>query len=157
MSPRQSKPHIIDTAPTDSSASTKPGKYSALVSAILSKFTPHFAPGSAIIHARDSRPNSFQKGLPDVVLHDSANNRLFLIDAISGNGPINSDRRAHLSQLFANATPCLIYVTAFPTRKSMARYALDLAWETEVWIADAPEHMIHLNGSRFLGPYSNPS
>ena len=28
----------------------------------------------------------------------------------------------------------------------------ELAWETEVWIAEMPEHMIHLNGDRFMGP-----
>lgn len=30
----------------------------------------------------------------------------------------------------------------------------ELAWETEVWIATEPDHMIHRDGERFLGPYS---
>ena len=25
-------------------------------------------------------------------------------------------------------------------------------WDTEVWIAELPEHMIHLNGDQFMGP-----
>ncbi|MFS2517149.1 MULTISPECIES: BsuBI/PstI family type II restriction endonuclease [Parabacteroides] len=28
----------------------------------------------------------------------------------------------------------------------------DIAWETEVWIAENPGHMIHFNGDRFIGP-----
>ncbi len=33
------------------------------------------------------------------------------------------------------------------------RYLGEIAWETEVWVADAPTHLIHFNGERFLGPY----
>ena len=33
------------------------------------------------------------------------------------------------------------------------RFHSAIAWETEVWIADEPDHMIHYNGERFLGPY----
>jgi hypothetical protein len=35
----------------------------------------------------------------------------------------------------------------------MSRYLGEIAWETEVWVADAPSHLIHFNGERFLGPY----
>jgi hypothetical protein len=46
-----------------------------------------------------------------------------------------------------------VYVTAFPSRAVMSRYLGEIAWETEVWCADAPSHLIHFNGARFLGPY----
>ncbi len=48
----------------------------------------------------------------------------------------------------------LVYVTAFPNRTVMGRYLGEIAWETEVWVADAPSHLIHFNGERFLGPYN---
>jgi len=35
----------------------------------------------------------------------------------------------------------------------MSRYLGEIAWESEVWVADAPTHLIHFNGTRFLGPY----
>lgn len=35
---------------------------------------------------------------------------------------------------------------------SMRQYLPEIAWETEVWVGDAPGHPIHLNGERFLGP-----
>ena len=46
----------------------------------------------------------------------------------------------------------LIFVTAFPNMKKCKEHILGIAWDTEIWIADKPEHMIHLNGDRFLGP-----
>ena len=45
-----------------------------------------------------------------------------------------------------------IYVTAFLDFKTFKQFSESLAWETEVWIADMPDHMIHLNGDKFLGP-----
>jgi hypothetical protein len=38
-------------------------------------------------------------------------------------------------------------------RAVMTRYLGEIAWETEVWVADAPSHLIHFDGARFLGPY----
>jgi len=46
-----------------------------------------------------------------------------------------------------------VFVTAFLNRRAMVEYLGEIAWETEVWLAEAPEHMIHFNGERFLGPY----
>jgi type II restriction enzyme len=45
-------------------------------------------------------------------------------------------------------------VTAFPNRATMSRYLGGITWETEVWVADAPSHLIHFNAERFLGPYT---
>jgi hypothetical protein len=30
-----------------------------------------------------------------------------------------------------------------------------IAWESEVWIPEDPDHMIHFNPEEFLGPYAN--
>ena len=62
-------------------------------------------------------------------------------------------RKLMLEQLTANCTAAIVYVTAFLDRAAYKRYASELAWETEVWIADAPDHLIHLNGGKFFGPY----
>jgi len=45
-----------------------------------------------------------------------------------------------------------VFVTAFPDSKVFKRFVDQLAWETEVWIADNPDHMIHFNGDMFIGP-----
>jgi hypothetical protein len=87
------------------------------------------------------------------VIHDVARNWLLLIESVTSHGPVDGKRHHELMKLFAGSSAGLVYVTAFPTRAVMARYLADIAWESEVWVADAPTHMIHFNGVRFLGPY----
>jgi len=72
---------------------------------------------------------------------------------VTSHGPVDAKRQIELAQIFANSTAGLVYVSAFSSRKTFLRYLDVIAWESEVWIADAPTHMIHFNGSRFLGPY----
>jgi BsuBI/PstI restriction endonuclease domain len=91
--------------------------------------------------------------MPDVVVHHLANSWLLLIEAVTSHGPGNPKRHFDLQQLFASSSVPLVFVTAFLTRKAMARFLSEISWETEVWCADAPSHMIHFNGERFLGPY----
>lgn len=91
--------------------------------------------------------------MPDVVLYWSENNWLILVESVTSHGPVNPKRHAELARLFESSTADLVFVTAFPTRSIMSRYLGEIAWETEVWVADAPSHMIHFNGERFLGPY----
>jgi hypothetical protein len=80
-------------------------------------------------------------------------NWLVLIEVVTSHGPINPKRKIELEQLFKDSKAGLVFVTAFLTRKDMLRYLGEIAWETEVWIAETPDHMIHFNGERFLGPY----
>jgi BsuBI/PstI restriction endonuclease domain/BsuBI/PstI restriction endonuclease HTH domain len=73
--------------------------------------------------------------------------------------PVNSPKAVYqieLAKLFAGAKAGLVYVTAFPNRAIMGRYLGEIAWETEVWVANSPSHLIHFNGERFLGPYGSP-
>ena len=63
------------------------------------------------------------------------------------------EHKRELKSLFGSAPPGLIFVTAFPDCKTYGKFHSSIAWETEVWIADAPDHMIHYNGKRFLGSY----
>lgn len=150
-----------------------PGEHSELIRAIIENFAPRFAPGSVLLYVGDTGDkwgyfdaallvelgiavNSHGK-MPDVVLHYTAKNWLLLVEAITSHGPVNSKRHAELANLFAGSTAALVYVTAFPNRSIMSRYLGEIAWETEVWVADAPSHLIHFDGERFLGPYRMPS
>jgi uncharacterized membrane protein len=90
---------------------------------------------------------------PDVILYYRAMNWLYLIEAVTSHGPIDSKRHIELSTLFANSTAGLVFVTAFPGRRMMARHVHEISWETEVWVADTPKHLVHFNGENFLGPY----
>lgn len=91
--------------------------------------------------------------MPDVVIHDLQHGWLVIIEAVTSQGPINPKRKSELKELFAGARVPLVYVTAFLDRKTMTKHLRHISWETEVWVAESPSHLIHFNGERFLGPY----
>lgn len=76
-----------------------------------------------------------------------------MIEAVTSHGPINKKRRNELTKVFSSSNAGLVYVTAFPDRGTSVKYLKEISWKSEVWIAETPEHMIHFNGERFLGPY----
>lgn len=146
-----------------------PGEHSELIRAIIEDFAPRFAPGSVLVYAGDTGDKwgyfdaALLAGLgvdvdshgkmPDVVLHYTAKNWLLLVESVTSHGPVDGKRHAELAALFAGSAAGLVYVTAFPSRATMAKYLTEISWETDVWTADAPSHLIHFNGDRFLGPY----
>jgi hypothetical protein len=147
-----------------------PGDHSELIRSIIEDFAPRFAPGSVLVYAGDTgdKWGYFNQTLladigvdvdshgkmPDVVLHFVEKNWLLLVESVTSHGPVDGKRHAELARLFAGSKAGLVYVTAFPNRSIMGRYLPEIAWETEVWVADAPSHLIHFNGERFLGPYA---
>ncbi len=149
-----------------------PGEHSDLIRAIIEEFAPRFAPNSVLIYLGDTgdklayfdAPLLSELGveveshgkMPDVVLHYTAKGWLLLVEAVTSHGPVDGKRHTELTDLFSNSTAGLVYVTAFPNRNIMSRYVANIAWETEVWVADAQSHLIHFNGERFLGPYNSP-
>ena len=148
-----------------------PGEHSELIRAIIENFAARFVPGGVLIYAGDTgeKWGYFDAALlsklgvsvdshgkmPDVVLHYPKKNWLLLVESVTSHGPVDGKRHAELARLFSNANAGLVYVTAFPSRAVMSHYLGDIAWETEVWCADAPSHLIHFNGERFLGPYND--
>ena len=145
------------------------GEHSELIRTIIEDFASRFAPGSVLVYAGDTgekwgyfdAPLLAELGvdvdshgkMPDVVLHYIERNWLLLVESVTSHGPVDGKRHAELAKLFAGSKAGLVYVTAFPNRAIMSRYLGEIAWETEVWVADAPSHLIHFNGVRFLGPY----
>ncbi len=93
--------------------------------------------------------------MPDVIVFYPEKGWIILIESVTSHGPVDAKRHAELAELFSSVEPGIVYVTAFPDRSLMARYLSVISWETEVWVADAPDHLIHFNGERFLGPYGN--
>jgi len=147
-----------------------PGEHSKLIRAIIEEFGARFVRSGVLVYAGDTGEKwgyfdavllaklgvsvDAHGKMPDVVLYDPERNWLLLIESVTSHGPVDGKRHAELARLFANATVGLVYVTAFPNRAIMGRYIGDIAWETEVWVADAASHLIHFNGERFLGPYT---
>lgn len=145
------------------------GGQNVLVEQIIHEFCPRFTPGGTPVYVGDTEEKYayFNKAalealgvkidshgkMPDVVVHDAKRNWLVLIEAVTSHGPVDGKRRDELKRIFAKSTAPLVFVTAFMDRSAMVRFLGDISWETEVWVADAPSHMIHFNGERFLGPY----
>lgn len=147
-----------------------PGAHNELQALVIEEFGPRFAPGAKVLYVGDTAnktlhidESGFQKlsipipshdKLPDVVLYDEQRNWLYLIEAVTSHGPMSPKRQLELREMLGEGKADLIYVTAFPDFNTFKNFLLDIAWETEVWIADRPTHLIHFNGDRFLGPHS---
>lgn len=146
-----------------------PGGQNILVKKIIDDFCPLFTPGGRVIYVGDTEMKwayldsdaltilgikiEEHGKMPDVVVHHVEKNWLVLIEAVTSHGPVNPKRRQELKELFSGSKAGLVYVTAFLDRKAMMKYIDEISWETEVWLAETPTHLIHFNGERFLGPY----
>jgi adenine-specific DNA-methyltransferase len=155
--------------PNGTKIKLSPGIHSQLIHDIVTVFGPIFAPASEVIYLGDTgaKEDFFDKDrlaelgvtvnrkgkLPDVVLYWPEKDWLLLIESVTSHGPVDGKRHNELTKLFKDSKPGLVYVTAFPDRKTMAKYVAAISWETEVWVSEAPTHMIHFNGDRFLGPH----
>ena len=145
------------------------GGQNVLIKKIVNQFCPRFTPGGKPVYVGDTNkkwayfdPDYLQSlglaieehgKMPDVVVHFRKQNWLVLIETATSHGPVSPKRLTELKNLFADSKARLVFVTAFLDRKRLRKYLDEIAWETEVWMADAPDHMIHFNGERFLGPY----
>jgi len=145
------------------------GGQNVLVKKIVEEFCSRFTPGGVVIYLGDTGDK--QKHIetdylrrlgvtldehgkaPDVVVHLPQKNWLVLIEAVTSHGPISLKRLNELKELFKASSAGLVFVTAFLTRRAMTQYLAEIAWETEVWVAEESTHVIHFNGKRFLGPY----
>ena len=144
------------------------GKHNELQKAIIEEFAPRFAPDSECLYVGDTIEKDLVKNveklskigfeitlhdkMPDVVLYREDKNWIYFIESVISVGPMDPKRILEIEELTQNVKAGKIYVTAFLDFKTYKKFAEELAWETEVWIAEMPEHMIHLNGDRFMGP-----
>jgi adenine-specific DNA-methyltransferase len=157
------------TLPTGDEFTLSPGGQNILIAEIIKGFCERFTPGGRVIYVGDAdekwmiyERETFEElgvtidahgKMPDIVVYHVEKNWLVLIEAVTSHGPVNPKRREELKDIFAGSRAGLVFVTAFLDRKTMVKYLSEISWETEVWIAEAPDHMIHFNGERFLGPY----
>ena len=151
-----------------SSFTFSPGKHNELQKAIIEEFAPRFAPNSECLYVGDTIEKDLVKNvdklrelgfeitlhdkIPDVVLYRADKNWIYFVESVTSVDPMDPKRIKEIDEMTANVTAGKIYVTAFLDFKTFKQFSESLAWETEVWIADMPDHMIHLNGDKFLGP-----
>jgi hypothetical protein len=159
--------------PDGKALSLLPGPHNELQKAIVEELLPRHAPGAELLYLGDASnkmlfvhakrlealklPQPSREALPDVVAFDASRGCLFYIEAVSSFGPISDIRRENLRNgaRSKGAKHQIIFITAFPDRKTFAGFSQDIGWETEVWIANNPDHMIHFNGDKYLSPYAD--
>jgi len=147
------------------------GGQNVLVKEIVEQFAPRFTPDGVLVYLGDTEEKhkhyeiEYLRSLgveidphgrmPDVVIHYTEQNWLVIVEAVTSHGPVNALRHNQLRDLFVGSKAGLVFVTAYLNRSTMREYLPDIDWETEVWVADAPDHLIHFDGERFLGPYES--
>lgn len=145
------------------------GEHNQLQKAIIEEFLPRYGFGAEILYVGDTSDkylflekeklgelNFFElshEELPDVIAYSQQKNWLYLIEAVHSSGPISEIRLMELQRLTKDCTAEIVYITAFLDKITFRKWMADIAWETEVWIADNPDHLVHFNGDKFLGPY----
>lgn len=148
--------------------SFSPGKHNELQKAIIEEFAPRFAPDSECLYVGDTIEKDLVKNvekltklgfeitlhdkMPDVVLYREDKDWLYFVESVTSVGPMDPKRILEITEMTKDVTAGKIFVTAFLDFKTYKKFSEKLAWETEVWIAEMPEHMIHLDGDKFLGP-----
>lgn len=144
------------------------GKHNELQKAIIEEFAPRFAPNSECLYVGDTTEKDLVKNvnklkklgfeitlhdkMPDVVLYRRDKKWIYFIESVTSVGPMDSKRIREIQEMTSDVKVGKIYVTAFLDFKTYKKFSNELAWDTEVWIAEMPDHMIHLNGDKFLGP-----
>ncbi len=145
------------------------GKHNELQKAIIEEFAPRFAPNSECLYVGDTIKKDLVKNvdklselgfeitrhdkMPDVVLYREDKNWIYFIESITSVGPMDPKRILEIESMTKGVKAGKIFISAFLDFSTFKKFSDKLAWETEVWIADMPDHMIHLNGDRFLGPH----
>ena len=157
------------TLPSGGQLTFSAGEHNDLQKAIIEDFLPRYGFGAEVLYVGDTADKYLyiekdkleeldffeisHEELPDVIAYSKKKNWLYLIEAVHSSGPISEIRLLQLQKLTKDCKADIVYVTAFLTRPKFRQFIADIAWETEVWIADNPDHLVHFNGDKFLGPY----
>ena len=144
------------------------GKHNELQKAIIEEFAPRFAQNSIVLYVGDTKDKDLYKDvelleklkismgehekLPDVILYQKEKKWIYFIEAVTSVGPISPKRIVEITDMTKDCKLGKIYVTAFIDMKTFKKFTEQLAWETEVWLSEMTDHMIHLNGDKFMGP-----
>lgn len=166
----RSMPLIPVTLPDGDKLFLTSGGQNELIKHIIEEFCPRYTPGGKLIYVGDAGSKITETELqyfqeigitidkhgkmPDLIIEVPEKKWLVIVEAVTSHGPIDIKRKNELMELFTGSNYGLVFITAFENKKNMHKYFKEISWGTDIWIADTPSHLIHLNGERFLGPYT---
>jgi len=138
-----------------------PGTHNEIQKAVIEQFLPRFAPNARVIYMGEAQKSGLicdedtLRGLnitrqalkhnkcPDIIAYDDADATLYVIEVFHSQNPFTERRLANISNSLLGQCMCTKkFVTAFANRASFAKECKDIAWRTQVWCADCPEHII---------------
>lgn len=166
---KKDMPKVRVKLPSGHTLDFSQGGHNQLIREVIEEFLPLYGNGCEVLYVGDAA-NKFllredgklqelgffellHGALPDIVAYDSKKNWLFLIEAFYSSGPMSELRIFELKKELKDCKAELIFVTAFTSKTAFKKNATDIGWESEVWTADNPNHLIHFNGGKFLGPH----
>lgn len=154
--------------PDGKSLELSQGGHNQLQREIIEEFLPRFGNGCEILYVGDTTNKYLlrddekllqlgffeltHEALPDIVAYDKDKNWLYLIEAFYSSGLMSEERIFELKKALKKCKTGLIFITAFTSKNDFKKNATVIGWETEVWTADNPDHLVHFNGHKFLGP-----
>jgi len=163
---RKSRRLVPVHLPDGSTLDLTPGEHNVVQAAVVEQFMPRFAPGARLLYLGDTAKKNLyldrdglqelgicftdHDKLPDIVFYDPSKNRLFLVEAVTSHGPMSPKRYLELAEMLSKCPARMIFVSAFPNFREFRKHMRKIAWETEVWIVEEPDHMIHFDGEKFL-------
>lgn len=166
---KREMPKVRVTLPSGHILDFSSGGHNQLQREIIEEFLPRFGAGCTVLYVGDATDKYLLRiddqlkelgffelthdSLPDVVAYNEEKNWLFLIEAFFTSGPMSEQRMLELKKALVDCKADLIFVTAFTSKSDFRKNVVDIGWESEVWTADNPDHLIHFNGGKFLGPY----
>lgn len=167
---RRREGHLLPvTMPNGTKLKLSPGEHNSLQIEVIEKFIPQFAPGAQVLYLGDTEkkdlfidyevlkvmniPITQHDKLPDILIFDRVHNWLLLIEVVTSHGPMTAKRVRELEKMLGKCSALRTYITVFLSLNEFRKHIRKIAWETEVWIAEIPDHMIHFNGDKFLGPH----
>jgi hypothetical protein len=168
---KRDMPKVRVTLPSGHILDFSRGQHNQLQREVIEEFLPRFAEGCTVLYVGDASDKYLLRdddklrelgffelthdSLPDVVAYNEKKNWLFLIEAFFTSGPMSEERLIELKKALKDCKAELIFVTAFTSKTDFRKNIADIGWETEVWTADNPDHLVHFNGGKFLGPYNS--
>lgn len=163
------------TLPNGETRQMKPGQSSVITKAVVEEFAARFLEEPAVIWISESGKKVVEKdddlaksigividaarNLPDVILADVARDKILLVfvEVVATDGPISETRRGQLLAIAQNAgisESRTAFLTAYLARDEaiLKKNLPDLAWNSFIWLASEPEHIIALYAGGDAGP-----
>jgi hypothetical protein len=133
-----------------------PGRHNQLVKQIIETFAPAFVDDPEVLYIGDTAhklkylsQTAEKLGIlidehakaPDVILYSKGKNIVYIVEAAISSGVFSPDRVQDVERVLFRGQEKRFgveYFTAFPDRTTFRKFVEEIAWGTQVWLAQEP-------------------